>query len=151
MCTTPGQETVAKKFYGVKLNLEQISIHKTEDAMIRSKVRCCEQGERSARYRSNKCITKLKAENLSLVTPTEILKEEHRCYQNLYTFTCTNPNDTCFDYFFESPTLSKLTAQLSDTCDGFLTKGECHASLREFSKSKSPGTDGFTAEFYRKF
>ena len=33
----------------------------------------------------------------------------------------------------------------------FLTKEECHASLKEFSRGKSPGTDGLTAEFYRKF
>ena len=158
MCANPGQETVAK-FSEVKLKLEQISMHKAEGAMIRSKARWCEQGERSTRYffnlekrnRSNNYITKLKAENRTLVTPTEILNEEYSYYQNLYTSTCINPNDTCFDEFFESPTLPKLTSQLADTCDGFLTKEECHASLREFSRGKSPGTDGLTAEFYLKF
>ena len=45
----------------------------------------------------------------------------------------------------------KLTAQLANTCDGFLTKDECHASLKEFCRGKSPGTDGVTAEFYLKF
>ena len=135
MCASPGQETVTK-FHAVKL----ISIHKTKGAMIRSKARWCEQGERSTRYffnlekrnRSNNYITKLKAENRTLVIPTEIINEEYRYYQNLYTSTCTNPNDTCFDEFFESPTLPKLTSQLADTCDGFLTKEECHASLKEF-------------------
>ena len=158
MCANPGQETIAK-FYEVKLKLEQISMHKTEGAMIRSKARWCEQGERSTRYffnlekrnRSNNYITKLKVGDSTLVTPAEILKEELRYYQNLYTSTCTNPNDTCFDTFFESLTLPKLTAQLADTWDGFLTKDECHASLKEFSKGKSPGTDGLTAEFYLKF
>ena len=48
MYANPGQETVAK-FYEVKLKLEQISMHKTEGAMIRSKARWCEQGERSTR------------------------------------------------------------------------------------------------------
>ena len=158
MCANPEQETTAK-FYEVKLKLEQISMHKTEGTMIRSKARWCEQGERSARYffnlekrnRSNNYITKLKADDRTLVTPTEILKEEHRYYQNLYTSTCTNPNDTCFDKFFESPSLPKLTAQLADTSDGRLTKEECHASLKEFSRGKSPSTDGLTAEFYLKF
>ena len=127
--------------------------------MIRSRARWCEQGEHSTHYffnlekrnRSNNYITKLKAKNFTLVTPTEILNEEHRYYQNLYTSTCTNPNDTCFDEFFESRTLPKLTSQLADTCDGFLTKEECHASLKEFSRGKSPGMDGLTAEFYLKF
>ena len=141
MCANPGQETVAK-FYEVKLKLKQISMHKTQDAMIRTKARWCKQGERSTRYffnlekrnRSNNYITKLKAENRTLVNPTEILNEEHRYYQNLYTCTCTctNPNETCFDVFFESPTLPKLTSQLAETCDGFLKKEECHASLKNF-------------------
>ena len=80
MCANPGQETVAK-FYEVKLKLEQISMHKTEGAMIRSKARWCEQGERSTRYffnlekrnRSNNYITKLKAENRTLVNPPKSL------------------------------------------------------------------------------
>ena len=91
MCANPGQETIAK-FYEVKLKLEQISMHKTEGAMIRSKARWCEQGERSTRYffnlekrnRSNNYITKLKVSDSTLVTPAEILKEELRYYQ---TFT----------------------------------------------------------------
>ena len=104
MCANPGQETIAK-FYEVKLKLEQISMYKTEGAMIRSKARWCKHGERSTRYFFN-------LEKRTLATPTEILKEELRYYQNLYTSTCTNPNDTCFDKFFESLTLPKLTAQL---------------------------------------
>ena len=127
--------------------------------MIRSKARWCEQGERSTRYffdlekrnRSNNYITKLKADDRTLVTPTEILKEKHRYYQNLYTSTCTNPNDACFDKFIESPSLSKLTAQLADTSDGRLTKEEWHASLKDISRGKSPGTEGLTAEFYLNF
>jgi len=42
-----------------------------------------------------------------------------------------------------------LNPQLAGTCDGFLTKEESHASLKEFSKS--PGLDSLTAEFYLKF
>ena len=49
MCVNPGQETVAK-LYEVKLKLEQISMRKTEDGMIRSKARWCKQGECSTHY-----------------------------------------------------------------------------------------------------
>jgi len=79
-------------------------MHKTEGAMIKSKARWCEQGERSTCYffnlekrnRSNNYITKLKAENRTLVTPTEIVNEEHRYYQNLYTSTCKKPKQHPF-------------------------------------------------------
>ena len=77
----------------------------------------------------------------------EILNEEHRCYKRLYTSSRTNPNDPRFDVFFDSSTLPKLSPHQADSCDGLLTKEECYASLKRFSKGKSPRTDGLTAEF----
>ena len=158
MCESPLQDTIAK-YYEVKLKLEQISKRKTEGGMIRSKARWCEQGERNTRYflnlerrnHLNKYITELKTENLTLYNPTEILNEEHRYYKNLYPYNFTNPNDYDFVAFFDSTTLPKLTPQEADTCNGLLTKEECLASLKQFSKGKSPGTDGLTAEFYPAF
>ena len=51
------------------------------------------------------------------------------------------------DEFFDSSTLPKLSPHQTDSCDGLLTKEECYGSLRRFSKGKSPGSDGLTAEF----
>ena len=63
----------------------------------------------------------------------------------------TNPNDPRFDVFFDSSTLPKLSAHQADSCDGLLTKEECYASLKRFSKGKSPGSDGLTAEIFDCF
>ena len=41
MCENPTQETTGN-YYEIKMKLEQISLHKTEGAMIRSKARWCE-------------------------------------------------------------------------------------------------------------
>ena len=158
MCENPTQETIAN-YYEVKMKLEQISLHKTEGAMIRSKARWCEQGERSTRYffnlekrnHSNKYITKLRVENGTLTSSDEILNEEHRYYKRLYNSSRTNPNDPRFDVFFDCSTLPKLSPHQADSCDGLLTKEECYASLKTFSKGKSPGTDGLTAEFIFPF
>ena len=87
MCENPTQETIAN-YYEVKMKLEQISLHKTEGPMIRSKARWCKQGGRSIRYffnlekrnHSKKYITKLKVENGTLTSSDEILNEEHRHY-----------------------------------------------------------------------
>ena len=73
------------------MKLEQISLHKTEGAVIRSKARWCEQGERRTRYffnlekrnHSNKYTAKLRVENRTLTSPDEILNEEHRYYKSL--------------------------------------------------------------------
>ena len=63
----------------------------------------------------------------------------------------TNPNDPRFDVFFDCSTLPKLSPHQADSCNGLLTKEECYASLKTFSKGKSPGTDDLTAEFYLSF
>ena len=97
-CESPSADIIAK-YYEVKITLEQISKRKTEGAM--SKARWCEQGERNTRYffnlkkgnHSNKYITELKIENVTLTNSTEILNEEYRYYRNLYTSASTNPDE----------------------------------------------------------
>ena len=147
MCENPTQETTAN-YYEIKMKLEQISLHKTEGAMIRSKARWCEQGKRSTRYFFNQ---KLRVENRTLTSPDKILNEEHRYYKRLHTSSRTNPNDPRFDVFFDSSTLPKLFAHQADSCDDLLTKEECYASLKRFSKGKSHGSDGLTAEIFDCF
>lgn len=144
MCENPTQETIAANYYEVKMKLEQISLHKTEGAMIRSKARSCGQGERSTRYffnlekrnHSNKYITKLTVENRTLTSPDEILKEEHRYYKRLHT-SRTNPYDPRFDVFFDSSSLPKLSPPQADSCDGLLTKEEYYVSLKSQSFPKA--------------
>ena len=53
--------------------------------------------------------------------------------------------------FFHSSTLPKLSPPQADSCDSHLTKEECYVSFKSFSKGKSPGTDGLTAEFNLSF
>ena len=78
-------------------------------------------------------------------------QQEKPLSKRLYTSSRTNPNDPRFDVFFDSSTLPKLSPHQADSCDGLLTKEECYASLKSFSKGKSPGTDGLTAEFFLSF
>ena len=114
LCVKTLRKRPTGNYYEIKMKLEQISLHKTEGAMIRSKARWCEQGKRSTRYffilekrnHSNKYITKLRVENRTLTSRDEILNEEHRYYKRLHT-SRTNPNDPRFGVFFDSSTLPK--------------------------------------------
>ena len=36
-------------------------------------------------------------------------------------------------------------------CEGLVSENECLNALKEFKNAKSPGSDGFSAEFYRFF
>ena len=52
---------------------------------------------------------------------------------------------------FLDPIERRLSAAESRLCDGPLTLNECSVALSNMPASKSPGIDGFPAEFYRKF
>ena len=100
----------------------------------------------------NKCITILIKENGSSITnPKEILKEQKRLYQILYSSQNPQLNDPKFDVFFDNDKIKKLNDEQRKNCEGLLTESECLNTLKCFQKNKSPGNDGFTAEFYSFF
>ena len=47
--------------------------------------------------------------------------------------------------------IKTLDDEQKESCEGLLTVEECKEALKNFSKNKSPGTDGLTAEFYSLF
>ena len=49
-----------------------------------------------------------------------------------------------------NPYTIKLGTDEVNSCEGLLTIQECLASLKQIKNCKSPGIDGFTAEFYKK-
>jgi len=44
-----------------------------------------------------------------------------------------------------------LSEEMSNSCEGKIASDECLLALKEFENGKSPGLDGFTAEFYKFF
>ena len=93
-------------------------------------------------------ISKLKTQDSSreITNPDEILKCQKLFYKNLYTAVpCENVNDKLF---FENSNLPKLSEVELEELEGPLTKEECFETLKVCSKGKSPGSDGFTVEFY---
>ena len=78
-------------------------------------------------------------------------QQEKPLCKSLYTSSRTNANDPRFYVFFDSSTLPQLSPHQADSFEGLLTKEECYASLKSFSKGQSPGTDGLTAELYLSF
>ena len=54
-------------------------------------------------------------------------------------------------FLFDNDSIVRLDAEQQQHCEGMLTIDQCLAALKTFDKNKSPGTDGFTAEFYLRF
>ena len=47
--------------------------------------------------------------------------------------------------------IKQLGEESAKICEGRATKEECINSLNEMKNDKSPGSDGLTSEFYKRF
>ena len=122
---------------------------------MRSKANWAELGERNTKFflnlekrnYRNKCITKLINEKDEIVDKQdEILKYEAEFYKNLYTEPKKDDQNEEQGNFLEGdiPKLSNINSEL---CEQNITMLEIGAALKELKNGKSPGTDGFTADF----
>ena len=132
-----------QKYTKVKNELEKISYDRARGTRVRSKVCWHEFGERSSKYfrnlerrnYENKCITSLIKENGSSITdPKELLKEQNRFYQFLYSSQNPRVNDPKFDVFFDNDKIKKLNDEQRKYCEGLLMENEYLNALKCFQK-----------------
>ena len=132
---------------------------KGKGAILRSKVRWVEQGEKLTKYFFNlekrnfnrKVITEIKREDgKTIVEEHEILKEIESFYGELYASQVVDDNKAFDDFTCDLQT-AKLTDEEREELEGYITIEECAKVLKTFPPGKSPGDDGFTAEFYTCF
>ena len=99
-----------------------------------------------------KTVTKLKIGDDKYTTDQfEILEEEKTFYQSLYKSQNTNEHDLSGSTFLASGNIAPLKKEEQQLCEGLVSVNECANALKEFKNAKSPGTDGFSAEFYKFF
>ncbi len=143
-----------------KFQLESIHERKAKGCMIRSRARWIDQSEKSTKYFLNlekrnfkqKHIIKLESEDKVITNPNEILNEELKFYENLYKAKI-NPetidnDDVIFPQHNNHP---KLSNEDKLSLEGEITEEECLNAIKAMPNNKSPGTDGFTPEFYKFF
>ena len=141
----------------IKKELEKIQTIKTNGAIIRSKILKLEDGEKNSSYflslekqrQKSKVISQLQTENNLTQEPKDIMNELHKFYSNLYKDTSIEENEipqTPFDT--DTP---ELTLADQATCEGHISERECADALKQMSNNKTPGLDGFPAEFYKFF
>ena len=143
----------------LKKELQYLYEKRGEGAMLRSKLRWTEQGEKPTRYFFNmeaknfnqKTITELEnSEGVKITRHKQILQEIENFYQKLYQSEYAGSNELFTD-FVHSLQLGKLSDDDKESLEGELTITECRQILKTFNFGKSSGEDGFTVEFYTKF
>jgi hypothetical protein len=137
-------------------NLEQLKQRKLDGMMVRSRVQWIQEGEKPSHYfcslekcnflNKRMCFLE-KANDDILYDDKEILQETMNFYEKLYSRQpvedvnlSTLVNDTV-----------KLNEEEKESLEGLITLAEAHAALRNMKNNKSPGSDGFTTEFYKCF
>ena len=80
----------------------------------------------------------------------EILQEQKTFFETLYKSQNSQDNLPESD-LFNLENIDPLDENEQILCEGMISKEECLTALKEFKNNKTPGTDGFSAEFYKFF
>ena len=148
----PEKQEMHRKLEKKQRELEQIIEHKTKGAILRSKCRWYNEGEKNAKYflnpekrhYKNGVISQLKIDDDKFVTSDkDIFNACEPFYTNIYSssFQSGDCNETQ-NIFFPKTNQNTLTPEDKEKCEGFLTKEECLQALKDMGLNKTPGSDG---------
>ena len=156
----PNNNHAQNELLAAKLRLQKTMHFKTKGAILRSKVRWYEEGECNTRYffslenrvQTNKAINKLKINgNTYIYDQLAILDKQKKFYESLYQSKESDEDIPQGGNFLKAELATPLSPEDQKLCDGPITDAECLNAVKDFKKCKTPGTDGFSAEFYQFF
>ena len=140
----------------LKNEMEEIIEYRTKGAVLRSRTRWYNEGEKNTKYFLNLekrhyrqgTISRLKK---SATTDKEILHECESFFKDLYSSKMRTDSSLPETDFFFSENDIILSNEERDSIEGLLTELECRNALKDMEPDKSPGTDGLPSEFYQIF
>ena len=140
--------------------LEKIIEFRTKGAVLRSKTRWYNKGEKNTKYFLNLekrhfkqgTISQIKTNYHEFVTSDKkILTECVSFYKDLYSSKSMTYEQNDATFFPEREDENTIQEQELIVCEGALTEKECLEALKDMGTEKTPGTDGLPAEFYNVF
>ena len=125
-------ESIKAEMDGVKNKLAKIIAVKTRGAIVRTKSRWYEFGEKNSKYFYNlekrnhrkkhiTCTSLKKQNDTTISCPKEILEEEANFFSQLYETKNFDPNQDQFKSFFVSEGIIPLESEKSDSCELLIT------------------------------
>ena len=139
-----------------KSQLQEIREQRIAGIAVRSKIRWRNEGEKVNKYfcnlenrhYSDKAMPFLEKEDGQILSDQkEILKEVQHFYQELYSHRDVSDAEVTA----ELNDTRKLTDDENEILAGLITFQEAAVALKQMKNSKSPGPDGYTAEFFKFF
>ena len=139
-------------------HIEHIN-RKTQFLIHRLRYEKFEYSNKSGKYLANQIKQNKERTTISTIinsagktiqTPEEINKTFLDFYTNLYS-TTNSPNQDDINSFLNNINLPQLTEDQINSLEKPFTITEFHNALKLMPNNKSPGPDGFPAEFYKHF
>ena len=153
---TSGNSSREEQLTLAQLNTDLQNIHKEElkGAYVRSRADWIEHGEKPSKLflnlenknRVNKNISEIKLDDQTTITnQNEILVCLRNFYSDLYKAREMPTTETNYEIH-----PNRLNQKEKDRLENPITKKEIDDALAKMKNNKSPGLDGYSAEFYKK-
>lgn len=144
----------------LKEDLGNLREEKMHGFLIRSRANIIENGEKPSQYfcsleshnYTSKTINVIEQNGKTITDQKEILKETSKYYETLYSSKDNSLNDVDLNIYMQNThTMPTLNDEESLELEGMLTLKEAGHALKNMKNNKSPGTSGFSADFYKTF
>ncbi len=152
-------ENEVTELEGYRAELGEIMDRKIEGEIIRSRAQIFEEGEKSSKYflslekrnQGKKSISQLKDNAGNIVSDKKGIEDiiEHY-YTSLYKKDDYMCPENIKEIFFANMHTC-LSDDEKNTCEGYITKDELLAALKQTKNNRSPGIDGIPVDFYKVF
>ena len=152
-----GDNFVVDSIQDIEWRLKVIYTKEIEGILVRSRAEWLEEGERPTRYffqlhSSNAQRSKISSMYNSSGVEVSYQDEIEQAHVDFYSSLFS---EEPVDMVFQDDLLSSLSRQLSphqsSLCEDTMTIDEISFAVKNMNTNKSPGPDGLTVEFYRKF
>ena len=143
----------------LKQELNNLREDKMQGYLVRSRANIIENGEKPSQYfcnleshnYSSKIINVIEQENGEHINQKEILHETSKYYENLYSCRENTLNDIDLNIYMQNINMPKLTEEEAEKQEGMVTHKEASLTLKNMKNNKSPGTSGFSVDFFKVF
>ena len=152
---TNNNEKITRTIVELKKQLSEIYDEKINGNILRSKAIHIEHNEKNTAYfaklekkrAEQKTLYKLNINNETVLGSKNVLNEELKFYKKLYEKDAQVDDNT--KHIFLNDNIKQLKEDEKRICEGKLSIHECETALKDMKNNKSPGSDGFTVEFYK--
>jgi hypothetical protein len=155
-------QNILKNIQNVEEEIAEIRKYRIRGIMARAKARWIGEGEQNSHYFAslekrnfqNKVIKVIQTNDKLITQPQEILEEEKSYYTKLYSEVPVDINDqeNAEQVFFpDDSDIPKLSHEEKDEIDADIELCDLEHAIKGMKNGKSPGNDGYPAEFYKIF